>query len=164
MTQRPAAGERTVNGIRPLVVRRSGRGVRPGADPGSGEVALDGDDARGGTAADDVADEGLALGQLLVAGLGELLDDLDRAGRVEVEARSRSSMSAGSTGPWVHSRAARRGRAAGRGAGGALVGRASNPSSDSPLRVRIRRPAATAYGSTVLTHRSEGELTRRRTP
>ena len=51
----------------------------------SGAVALHRDDPGPVTGADDVADQGLALVEPLVAGLGERLDDLDRPGGVEVE-------------------------------------------------------------------------------
>ena len=107
MTRRPAAGERTVNGIRTLVVRALSEGPDDGpCRAASGKVALDGDDAGRLTGTHDVADEGLALPELLVPRLGELLDDLHRAGPSRSRRRARSSMSAGSTGPCVHSRAA----------------------------------------------------------
>jgi hypothetical protein len=43
-------------------------------------------------------------------------------------------------------------------------GSASKPSSDNPERVRRRTPAASVNGSTVRTHRSDGEVSTRLTP
>ena len=156
MTRRPVPGERTVNGIRTL---------RASGPCRSGEVALHGDDAGGLAVPHDVADEGLALLELLVAGLARTprrprpTRGLSRSSR-----SARSSMRAGTTGPWVHSSAASPWSISRRRWRGALCGAASYPSSDSPARVRRRRRAATAYGRTVSTHRTEGELTTRRTP
>ena len=135
--------------------------MRVAAVAASGQVALDGDDAGVGTAADDVADEGLALEQLVVAGLGELLDDLDRAGGVEVEALREVVEERGQHGTV---RAQQRRLAALEQPGQvpwAFEGSASNPSSDRPAWVRSRSPADTAYGSTVRAHRTDGELTTR---
>ena len=144
------------------VPRRAGR-VRRRERRRSGQVALHARRRAGSPRADDVAHEGLALGELVVTRLGELLEDLDRAGCVEVEAPRQLVDDAAAPARACTAAPARRARAAARRCRRALPGSASKPSSDSPPGAQPR-PGPRHTARWCRTHAREGELTTRVTP
>ena len=161
MTRRPAAGERTVNGIRTFVVRAvSGEwraiGGAPRVPGGRSRV-------RGGGAPRRRREPSSPRPTTWQTRASPLPSFSSRASAnssttsTEPAAsrsrrRARSSRSAGSTGPCVHSSAGSP-RSSSRRQVPMAPSRARprSPPRTAPARVRSRRPADTAYGSTVRT-------------